>query len=574
MSGGERPRPAQVLLVFACLAAVVVAVAAVPGVAGPETGGEGNGGSGTATTSESDGDGGGGVGIGEILRWLFGEGDGDAREPVPPEYDVSVTPEPVPGRTVTVTVRRRGVPVEGARVAFGDRSIGRTDTEGQVRGRVPYSEGELVVRVRPPARTTDAEGPVAAPVAPPAVVDGGAFVGQTTPTPTGTNVTERYGLPTTATVRVVGEPDPGTRVDVVARVAGDPLPRATVRVNGDRAGQTDANGTYALRVPDDGTRQLRVRVERGVVTGERAVPVRILAIRIRPDDPLAAPTRPATVAARIGAEPAANASVTVAGERAGRTDAEGRARVTLPADPTASVVVRRGDRVARRSLLAAYATTGAVLAVPAAALLAVLGGLVRYRAAVARGARRAGSGAARLARGAVALARWLGRAAVWLAGFARRVVAALARGAVRLARWLAGVPRRVLAWASPRAALAHLLAGPRWLLGLPRRLRGDRADGTTDDGENTRARDDADAPGFEALWAAFARAVVPGEAWRRTPAEVARAAVERGLPAEPVERVTRAFRERAYARSEPSASERERAIETLRALLSETEEES
>lgn len=573
MSDGERPRPEEALLALACLGAVVVAVAAVPGVAGPTAGGgdTGSGGSGTVTTP-GDGRGGGGsggVGIGDIVRWLFGGGD----ERVPPEYDVRVDPDPVPGRTVTVTVRRRGTPVEGARVAFGERPIGQTNASGQVRGEVPYSEGELVVRVQPPQPTDGARrrgavtlGGPALGGAPPAAVDGGALVRQATPTPT--NVTERYGLPTTASVRVVGEANPGATVRVVARVGGDPLRRATVRVNGDRAGQTDANGTHTVRVPDDGTRRLRIQVERGVVRGGQTVPVRLLTLRVRPADPLAVPGRPATVVARIGVGTAPDAAVTVAGERVGRTDAAGRARITLPADPTAEVVVRRGDRVARRSLLAAYATTGVVLAIPALVGIAVLGALVRNRGRVARGARGAG-------RGAVRLAAWLGRAALALARVTRRVTGALARQTLRLAR---RAPRRLVAWASPRAALAVLLAGAQWLLGPPRRavrwIRG--AQTTEPDGESERdgARESVPgAPDFEALWVAFARAVVP-DGWRhRTPAEVGHAAVERGLPADAVERVTRAFRERAYAGSDLPAGEYERAVETLRALLSETEDD-
>ena len=575
MSGGERPRPAEVVLVLACFLGVVVAVAAVPGVAGPtaeESGdaADGRSGSGTVTTPGDGGGGGsGGVGIGEILRWLVGEGDDGPRERTPPAYDVRVTPDPVPGRTVTVTVSRRGAPVEGARVAFGERPVGRTDANGQVRGRVPYADGELVVRVRPPAETARASSiPDGSTLAPPAALGGGGLVRQATPTPT--NVTERYGLPTAASVRVVGETDPGATVQVVARVAGDPLPRAAVRVNGERVGRTDANGTFALRVPDDGTRRLRVAVERGVVRGQRTVPVRVLTLQVSPDDPVAVPTRPATVTARVGAEPASNASVAVAGERVGRTGADGRSRVTLPSDPTATVVVRRGDRVARRSLLIAYATAGVVLAVPTVALLAALGAAVRYRERVGGAVRRAGSGAVRLA-------GWVARVTARVARWLGRVAAALASGSLRLARWLAGVPRRVVAWASPETALALLLAGPRWLRGLPGRAVGwirDSGGSETTEGPTRGGRaPDTDPSEFETLWRAFARTVVP-DAWRhRTPAEVGRAAVERGLPAAPVERVTRAFRERAYARSDPSADERERAVETLRALLTETEEE-
>lgn len=588
MSDGEWARPAQVFLVLACLAAIVVAAAAVPGLAGPTAGGgdgADDGGSGTVTTPGDDGDGsggGGGVGIGDILRWLFGDGGGDR---VPPEYDVRVDPEPVPGRTVTVTVRRRGMPVEGARVMFGEQPVGRTNASGQVRGEVPYGDSDLVVRVRPPARTTARtasalRGESAAlggsTLAPPAAVGGDMLVRQAEPTPS--NVTERYDLPTTASVRVVGKANPGATVHIVAQVGGDPLPRATVRVNGDRAGRTDASGTHTIRVPDDGTRRLRLQVERGAVSGERTVPVRLLTLRIHPVDPLAIPGRPATVAARVGADPAANATVTVGGTRVGGTDAAGRARVTLPSDPTAQVVVSRGDRVTRRSFLTAYATTGVALGLPALALLAGLGALVRSRGRAARGVRRAGQEVARVAawaaRAVVQAGRWLKWIVLSLARTASRLASALARWA----RWIAGSPRRAVGWASPRVALALLLAGARWLLGLPGRavgwIRKEQVDETTEGGEMTGVGEPVQsAADFEALWVAFARAVAP-DGWRhRTPAEVGRAAVDRGLPAEPVERVTRAFRERAYARSELPPDEYERVVETLRALLSETEGE-
>jgi len=584
VSAGERPRPGQLLLVVVCLAAVVVAAAAMPGVAGtgPTEGGEPDDDGSAQVTTDSDGGGGGGgggVGIGDILRWLFGDDGGERR--VPPEYDVTVTPDPVPGRTVTVTVRRDGQPVEGAAVSFGDRRIGRTDADGQVRGRVPYGDDELVVRVRPPGEAASdvAPGRATAPgvgVPPPATLSApavGRVVGdpvagaaeQTTPG----NVTERYGLPTDARVRVVGRADPGSTVRVAASVAGDPLPRAAVRVNGESVGRTNASGAREVRVPDDGTRRLRVRVERGAVSGARAVAVRLLTVRVRPADPLAIPTRPATVEARIGAEPAANATLSVGGERVGGTGPDGRARLSLPADPTAVVVAERGDRAASRSLLPAYATTAGAVLVPALALFGAATAVVRRR-------KRVGAAAGEAARGLFALATWLARLGAALARGAVRLAVGAGRGLARLARWLAGVPRRLAAWASPRAALAALLAAPRWAVGLPRRvvgwLRRD-GEGTAERTVDATTGSTAEATGFAALWAAFARLVLREDPRHRAPADVARVAVERGLPAGAVERVTRAYREWAYAPTDPPASETERAVETLRTLVAEAGED-
>lgn len=545
MSGGEPARPAGLLVVAACLLAVVVASAAVP-VATP--GGGGAGGSGGQATTGGSGSGGGGVGIGDILRWLLGDG---TQRSVPPEYDVTVQPEPVPGRTVTVTVRRQGGPVEGALVSFGGRRVGRTGADGRVRGRVPYGDDELVVRVTPPG-----ERVTAAPRGGALAAVGPGGVRQSEP-PTPANITERYELPTTAAVRVEGTTDPGSTVRVVASVAGESLSRAAVSVNGRRVGETDATGTAGVRVPDDGSRRLRIRVERGVVEGERTVPVRILTVAVRPVDPLAVPTRPAVVETRLGDTPVANATLSLDGEPVGRTDATGRARLTLPADPTATVVAQSGERVARQSLLLAYAATLGAVAVPAALLAGLLALGVRARTQVASGVARAGGGV-------LALVGLAGRLAVLLAVAAGRV----GRTGRRLLGWAAGLPPRLVAW----RPLARLGAGSLWLAGLPARLLddGDATEPVARRGGAT-GREASSEPGgeFERLWVEFARSVAPEDWRRRSPAEVGRAAVERGLPAEAVDRVTRAQRERTYARDGPSPGERDRAVEALRALIAE-----
>ncbi|MFB6143099.1 MAG: hypothetical protein ABEJ30_07130, partial [Halorientalis sp.] len=386
---GKR-RPRRVAIVVACLLALLVAAVATPGAVGVgggagtgPGGGGGGGGDGTAGGGSDGGD--DGVGVGDLLRWLFGDGGGTDRR-VPPEYEVDVAPDPVPGRTVTVTVRRDGAPVAGARVAFNGRPVGVTNGTGQVRGRVPYAD-DLTVSVTPPDEVRARE--TAASVGFAAAAVGGPTAAATPADDGGEgNVTARYRLPTDATVRVRGTPDPGATVTVVARVAGVPLRNATVAANGDRVGRTDERGRHAIRVPDDGTRRLDVRVSRGPVAGETTVVVRLLRVRIRPVDPVAVPTRPATVAARVGRDPAANATVLVDG-RTATTGDDGRARIALPVDPTATVVVSSGDRTARRSVLSLYATSAAVLGLPALALAGVAAVVARRRRRVARSARRA-----------------------------------------------------------------------------------------------------------------------------------------------------------------------------------------
>jgi hypothetical protein len=74
------------------------------------------------------------------------------------------------------------------------------------------------------------------------------------------------------------------------------------------------------------------------------------------------------------------------------------------------------------------------------------------------------------------------------------------------------------------------------------------------------------------LWRQFARRVVPGS-WRtRTPGEVARAAVDRGFPREPVEELTDAFRDVEYG-AESATTRRERAKAAFDSLEAATEED-
>jgi len=72
-------------------------------------------------------------------------------------------------------------------------------------------------------------------------------------------------------------------VTLVATIQGDPVPAATVSIDGDRVGRTDENGEYALAIPDDGTERLRVDVQRGEIQGRTFVDVRLLRVAVQGD---------------------------------------------------------------------------------------------------------------------------------------------------------------------------------------------------------------------------------------------------------------------------------------------------
>jgi len=153
---------------------------------------------------------------------------------------------------------------------------------------------------------------------------------------------------------------------------------------------------------------------------------------------------------------------------------------------------------------------------------------------------------------------------VWVYLTLRRVgiaLVALAELAVANARW---GDEGLVASVASLSILAVLLA-------VWRHLRADSTPVVTDDGDSgstARVRKTQPTPdtgesneqlrSIRELWRTFARWVVPG-AWRtQTPGEVARAAVDRGFPPEPVEALTDAFRDVEYG-SEPATTRRERA---------------
>jgi len=105
----------------------------------------------------------------------------------------------------------------------------------------------------------------------------------------------------------------------------------------------------------------------------------------------------------------------------------------------------------------------------------------------------------------------------------------------------------------------------------------DEDDGTTDrrvrrTGATNAEESEERRRSIRELWRQFARRVVQGS-WRtRTPGEVARAAVDRGFPQEPVEELTEAFRDVEYGAG-PATTRRERAKAAFDSLEQADEEE-
>jgi hypothetical protein len=597
-SGAAR-QSVQAALVVLCVLGLVLAALAAPSLGaggGGAGGGEGTGDTG-GTDTPNDGDDGESVGVGpgllDLLRWLFPDQQPEPR-PDEPACSITVEPEPVPGRTVTLTVRREREPVEGALVRVEGDSVGRTDADGEVRATVPYVRRLSVVATFPDdsrcRATTDTGtvrdaslggGAVGAPAAVAVGTGGDVTARQSTPNVSddGRNVSRTYDVGGEVRIGLRGAPDPGATVTVLARVAGEPMRNATVSVDGRSVGRTDDAGRYDLTVPADGSRRVRLRVERGEFAGERTVVVRLLSARVEPVGLLSFPGSPVAVRARLGEGPATDARVTLDGRRLGRTGTDGRLRFALPPAPDRTVTVRTGGQTASAGLWLPYAATAVVLGLPAL-VLSVAGALAYSRRVTAgRVGRRAGGLLRRLGAGLLAVALWvttgLGRVLDWLLARGRTAWGLLARLLTRAREDWRAVPRalvRVLSALGGRAWRA-LRGGWRWIGALPGRLWRWLREPSTG-GPSSEATGGARVGGggsspfdLRGAWRTVARRVVPVN-WRtRTPGEVVGAATASGVPREPVERLAAVFEEVEYGGRPLSSERRARARAAFEALL-------
>ncbi len=494
--------------------------------------------------------------------------------PVHGNATVAVQGEPYPGETVRVNATVDGIPMRQASVTVNGQQVGETDSRGFADLRVP-DDGTERLRI---------------------AVARGDFRATTT-----IDVLLLTVDVTPESILAV----PGGDATVNATLADRPARNVTVAIDGTTVAQTDDRGLATITLPADPGATIRV-----TGAGQTAT---------APVWPLYVPTALLLVLG-IGL---------VAGSigYARRSGTAGSARPVLAVWAGLAVVVVAGLRWGTRGVLA-------VLGV--GVLVAVLLATVVYRGTVGRWVRAIGRWLVGVVRAiehlAIGLADWLG----WLAdrglGVVRALVARLSglprsvRGLLAvLGGWMAGLPGRAgrlvrwaLAWLgdrvgvvvatvrTPRGVAALVVAigliaagyvafdeaggiavfGALCLLwGVWRLLhRATGRDGrsvaepSTTDG--TTSSTGAGTTGGErspvslyTLWRTFARWVVPGRWQRRTPGEIARAAVDRGFPAEPVAGLTEAFREVEYGQRPESENRLDRAQTAFEALRTSRQDE-
>jgi len=561
------------------------------GGGGGEPVGDGAGGSGGG--SGGGGDGGTVPGfVEDIFGWL-GDGQqpgdvepGDVEVP-PPPYEVTVEPEPTPGARVVVTVEKNGDPVPFALVSFNGDPVGRTAPTGQLLARVPYTD-ELRVTAAPPGGEGGSEGSdPAGPAGTPTHLGAGVLAQAA-----GSNSSATYDVQTNATARVDGVALPGETATVQFAVAGTPLPEVGVTSNGEGIGITDRSGTVQFEVPPDAPLggSVPVTLVREEFTDDAEVEVAEIEVGVNTGLlalPSTGATAEVTAVDSTGSEPLTDVPVTVTGggERVagGRTGENGTASFTLPWSNSvrATATTEYGTVSTTASgILLQFAGVVVALVLPVVGVAVWARGNPATRRRVRERLVGAMLAAGRLLEGAARRVAALPVGRAW-----SRLVGAVGRlwaGVGRLGAGLRGVSWLPVVLAGPRWLLGRVRAGLAWLAGLPARLFGseESVERRTQGGESAEtppaeagAREPQSAYGrLRRYWLWLVGRVVGRTAGRtKTPVEIERRAVERGLPADAVRRLRRAFQAVEYGPAD--AEERVDDAESARGQLQREREE-
>ena len=235
----------------------------------------------------------------------------------------------------------------------------------------------------PTTETPETATPTTGGDSPAGTTDGGTEMPDSPPTTTPADSDEQTPETPGYEISLNRTPVPGAQVTVTVTFGGDPVPDRTVRFNGDPVGETNANGRVVATVPY--TRNLTISVAGTTRTAARGglpplsenafaaprPPPSPASVRAQSQNDSANGTRSyalatnaslsvsgdvvtnATVvlAATVRGVPVRSAAVRVDGDVVGRTDRQGRIRITLPDDPgNVTLNVTRGQVSGERTL--------------------------------------------------------------------------------------------------------------------------------------------------------------------------------------------------------------------------------
>ncbi|WP_459194839.1 DUF3488 and transglutaminase-like domain-containing protein [Halosimplex sp. J119] len=466
----------------------------------------------------------------------------DDQVPSSSDYEVTLNRTAVPGAVVEVSVTAGAQPVVGALVDFNGERVGRTDREGTVTARVPYTEN-LSVTVGD-GRTVESE------------VSGGASlagddVQYALPPPDGAlfsaneqaeNTTRSFDVQTEAALSVSGSLRPGETVLVTAVVDGVPVGDATLSLDGKPIARTDRDGQARVQLPES-PGNVTLRVARDPIAGNRTLALESVSVSADPVWPLPVAGTPVEVIASIGNESVAGAPVRIDGDRVGETGIDGTFTTELPLQSSVAVAVESDGQTARTTVANPLVNAAAVAV---AALAVAVGGTVA--------ASKRSLGPRSLAGDLTAALRAAGRL------FVRAFVGLGIVAASRIERTLDHLAALVAGERSP----ADLVRAFRtWIADWLDRLRssvdgqpGSNERGPRSTGEQSQSPEVAAAHvTIREAWGRFLRLVSVRRPWTKTPGQLADHAVSTdGLPADAVSTLRDEFRAVEYGPRSPDDS--------------------
>jgi transglutaminase-like putative cysteine protease len=526
--------------------------------------------------------------------WVRFDPTGSGRLPVQnpqPPYDISLNRSAVAGAPVTISVAKDGEPVIGAPVEINDERVGWTGADGTVTTHLPYA-AEFTVTARSPDAETKYDGEASettgdlwaggellpAGYESPSRADGREPIVAQRDRSATNGSSRTYRSDTNVTLTVEGTPVAGGGTTVRATIRDVPVRGATVTLDDERVGTTGPDGRLGVSLADVSPGEHRLAVRREAVGATTTVRVYARDATPPADEPpplnlsVSAPLVPlpggsGTVRTTRNGTPVGGAQVTVDGGEAGTTTENGTLGVSFPVTGSAVVVARAPDGASARMTLPLARNAAAVGGV-ALVGLALVGRAIRRRGVTPRSAGQAAT-------------TWLSRLVGWTTAACVRaadIVTAAGRALRRGLRSFAAAPKQL----ATRGIAAFAVLEPRrivgwirrWLAGLLARAgsaagatgNGEGRAGATTRGDGSETDDGASTATLRGLWREFVGLVAPPRATTRTPGEIARYAVERGLPAEPIHALTEAYRDAEYGRLAPDADRLARAREALRAV--------
>ncbi|MFW6320727.1 MAG: transglutaminase TgpA family protein [Halohasta sp.] len=537
-----------------------------------------------------------------------------------PPYNVSLNRSAVVGADVAVSVDKNDSAVSGAPVYVNDERVGWTDGSGEVTTTLPYAE-DVTVTARPPgsetkysddgeSSTTTASVDNVLSAAVPRIEESLPAVASSLPLPAfraggpaidavattvlqsgGTDDTDdsddgddessaSYTSETNATVSVGGDRTAGGTATVVVTVQDVPVEDADIAFDGETVGSTDSEGSYELSLEDVEPGNYSVTASREPVEASSTVTVSEPEDESDDEDderdplapnvsveatPIALPGGPATATVSRDDQPISGTEVRVDDTAVGETDANGTVEFSLPITDSVVVAASANGVTGEASVDGLYRNAGGLVA-------ALVGSVVGLGAL----ARRYGLTRQLLARKLAAILGVLVRIPHRLTALVIRLADAFEAGLLGVWRRLRSLPSLlsgsladVLRRLSPRGLLVALVA---W---LQSRLRGLRRsdDETGADGGTSTAPSTDEHRRLRAIWGAFVEFVRPPKLTTRTPGEIGRYAIRRGLPRRPVEYITDLYRAAEYGRRSPDDSRLESAREALSAIRDRAEDD-